>query len=269
MLDGFSYKASPKIWDGFLDSLPMDMQNAAVVWRDAVRNYAACGISRATDKLPALAGLARIIALATGDTYVAGMWKSRLFHELTWSRADDESSCMKSSEYVAPSWSWMCWSGQIKHQHMDNVLKSTFYSRIGAIDLHHVSDPFGKIDGGSLLLEAFGVPMRLDANRKVSLRVSDSDAFHEQRITSLMLDDKGLDSPKKAIYLPLFRENRGLLPRELRVLQGIIIERVLCEAPTEKYQRIGVMGVRFKELGEDLKRKIGEGEKHWQEFEII
>ncbi|KAF3797958.1 hypothetical protein GCG54_00003857 [Colletotrichum gloeosporioides] len=66
------------------------------------------------DIFPGLSGLAQGFATITGDTYLAGLWKNDLHHQLVWeiSRpiAGDLASLVHSLQhadpYIAPSWSW-------------------------------------------------------------------------------------------------------------------------------------------------------------------
>ena len=53
-------------------------------WPKLVTAYSKRNLTRGTDKLPALSGLASEIAMYTGDTYYAGVWKSHLWSDLFW-----------------------------------------------------------------------------------------------------------------------------------------------------------------------------------------
>lgn len=53
-------------------------------WLSVVAIYTICEITYEKDRLVALSGLARLISQQTRDGYLAGLWKSRLFQQLTW-----------------------------------------------------------------------------------------------------------------------------------------------------------------------------------------
>ncbi|KAI0436362.1 heterokaryon incompatibility protein-domain-containing protein [Xylaria telfairii] len=74
------------------------------MWVDLVRGYSQCALTKPSDKLFAIAGIARLFRDVTGDEYVAGLWKSWLLEMLDW-RVEDPKE-LQSSEYRAPSWSW-------------------------------------------------------------------------------------------------------------------------------------------------------------------
>ncbi|OQV11377.1 hypothetical protein CLAIMM_15219, partial [Cladophialophora immunda] len=86
------------------------------IWDQVMETYSAGRLSRRTDRLVALSGIARKLQrrLLQHDTYLAGLWKQDLPFELLWDVADpdhpppDANSSISSSsrEYIAPSWSW-------------------------------------------------------------------------------------------------------------------------------------------------------------------
>lgn len=54
------------------------------LWVKIIENYSCRSLTQATDTLPALSGLANEFCRATGDTYVAGLWKGDLLRGLCW-----------------------------------------------------------------------------------------------------------------------------------------------------------------------------------------
>lgn len=54
------------------------------LWIKIIENYSCRALTNATDTLPALSGLANEFHRATGDTYVAGLWKGDLLRGLCW-----------------------------------------------------------------------------------------------------------------------------------------------------------------------------------------
>lgn len=78
-------------------------------WYDTVKKYNARHLTVATDKLPALSGLATKFndTAPAADTYLAGLWKHDIACGLLWMPHDTSKGCRsKNSLYVAPSWSW-------------------------------------------------------------------------------------------------------------------------------------------------------------------
>ncbi|KAK8087260.1 hypothetical protein PG994_002234 [Apiospora phragmitis] len=83
-------------------------------WLQCVYEYAPRDLAVASDKLPALAGLATILNHdgAMGD-YMAGIWSKDLAAGLAWSRPWRLLSSPPA--YQAPSWSWAGVNGGVSH----------------------------------------------------------------------------------------------------------------------------------------------------------
>jgi hypothetical protein len=101
-------------------------------WLQTVEEYTKRVLTNDQDKLPALAGVAHLVARQTGDMYFAGLWRADIIQCLNWSievfqprhYCDDpahdaamppatKSSVRYPSEYRAPSWSWAALDGKI------------------------------------------------------------------------------------------------------------------------------------------------------------
>ncbi|KAI1085472.1 HET-domain-containing protein [Whalleya microplaca] len=89
------------------------------LWRKLVSSYSRRSLSRQSDKLTALAGLANVLRdyNQNENEYLDGLWKVELPFELAWrvialkvrpEVPDDEDSGTISQEDCFPSWSWAC-----------------------------------------------------------------------------------------------------------------------------------------------------------------
>jgi hypothetical protein len=136
-----------------------------------VEEYSKRKLTKGFDKLPALSGLANRIAEKTGDTYLAGLWKSNLLSELNWGvkafepthscndPAHDASmpparkSAVKyPTEYRAPSWSWASVDAEIDYigASLDGEqLATCFDVQVKPLG----KDAFGRVASGSLVLK--------------------------------------------------------------------------------------------------------------------
>lgn len=89
-------------------------------WGELVEKYTASKLTVYTDKMMAIAGLARDMKeLLGGDVYLAGMWKNDLHKQLLWSveefpDPDDGHVSHQANVYLAPSWCWPSARGKIK-----------------------------------------------------------------------------------------------------------------------------------------------------------
>ncbi|KAK5654586.1 hypothetical protein OQA88_7215 [Cercophora sp. LCS_1] len=92
---------------------PASMPKLYETWDNLCKEYSAKAFTHVRDKLVALSGLAQQFQGAfPADTYLAGMWRSRMPQNLLWQSAET-SSPIQASDYIAPSWSWVSINGPI------------------------------------------------------------------------------------------------------------------------------------------------------------
>ncbi|KAF7505280.1 hypothetical protein GJ744_001067 [Endocarpon pusillum] len=89
-------------------ALSMD---ALCLWHRLIKEYTNCALTRSSDRLAALAGLARLFQDATGDEYLYGLWRSRLAESMHWQPLSPMTK--HSCEYLSPSWSWASGIGSV------------------------------------------------------------------------------------------------------------------------------------------------------------
>jgi hypothetical protein len=128
------------------------------IWRKRVREYVELDLTYASDRLPALSGLAKHIQLTYGrGRYLAGLWTDSLLEDLMWWVREEHIDRMRRPEtWRAPSWSWASLEGPI-------------YQRIFPIKLKHCEileadvtpaglDPTGAVSSGKLVISGIAVP---------------------------------------------------------------------------------------------------------------
>lgn len=82
----------------------LSSDDLANVWRDLVEEYSGRDLTKPSDKLPALAGLAEKFQRTFGSPYLAGLWLKNLRKELAWRTMGDEASFGRVRK--GPSWTW-------------------------------------------------------------------------------------------------------------------------------------------------------------------
>jgi hypothetical protein len=76
-------------------------------WHGLVFHYAQRYLTNAGDRLPAVSGIARLVAGRLNQSYVAGLWSEDLVVGLVWRVIyPDSSLSLNNSRYTGPSWSW-------------------------------------------------------------------------------------------------------------------------------------------------------------------
>jgi hypothetical protein len=112
-------------------------ENANVIpdtWQCIATDYSARSLTVSSDKLPALAGIARRFQERSGDEYLAGIWKKSPLDDLLWANEGRYKSYYpprpksekfpemdlaapapgKPIRYGAPSWSWTAVDGAVR-----------------------------------------------------------------------------------------------------------------------------------------------------------
>jgi hypothetical protein len=82
-------------------------------WSTLVGEYCKLSLTKESDKLPALSGLAHEYQIRWNDQYLAGLWRNELWRQLQWYVFSSNANLpRRPSTYRAPSWSWACVDGQ-------------------------------------------------------------------------------------------------------------------------------------------------------------
>jgi hypothetical protein len=82
---------------------------------DWVEQYTQRQLTKPSDRLPALEGLARVISVPVSDLYIHGLWANDLARGLLW-RLKNNSSSKIVAEIHTPTWTWARWQGAIRHE---------------------------------------------------------------------------------------------------------------------------------------------------------
>lgn len=81
-------------------------------WNNWICGFTNRKLTKISDKLPAVAGVAKAFAARVDDTYIAGLWASRFLAGLVWTR-DYKGLSLSRHDSGNPSWSWASVSGQL------------------------------------------------------------------------------------------------------------------------------------------------------------
>ncbi|KAF4948633.1 hypothetical protein FGADI_9537 [Fusarium gaditjirri] len=126
-------------------------------WTILVTTYSSLGLTKITDRLPALSGLASSVQ---ASKYLAGIWSQDLPRGLTWyvapwDRDKAISPVVSPTDYIAPSWSWA--AAKFGVQFLKNAYRIQFYHDFDVVDAvvrPAGLDPFGMVKDG--YIEGFG-----------------------------------------------------------------------------------------------------------------
>lgn len=83
----------------------LHQKSAMEAWQSAVSDYSRLKLSYPQDIFPAISGIARRIAQATSQQYVAGLWRDWLILDLVW-RTQKPEVMERTELWRAPTFSW-------------------------------------------------------------------------------------------------------------------------------------------------------------------
>lgn len=84
-------------------------------WKRVVEEYSKRKMTRETDKLVALLGVAKEAAIFLKDEFLVGLWKSRLWRDLLW-WVKEPDRCIRPESFTAPTWSWASINAPISYE---------------------------------------------------------------------------------------------------------------------------------------------------------
>ncbi|KAI1307439.1 heterokaryon incompatibility protein-domain-containing protein [Xylaria venustula] len=196
-------------------------------WRELVKQYSKCDLTKTTDKLPAFAGLVKTYQDVTGDEYLAGLWRSFLLHQLDW-RVYTPGRRI-SPEHRAPSWSWASVDGPIRPFMLNAGIKTR-----GPASFGRVLSAYLDLDGYLITASVHS----LDDNQTVAqLQIEgelvSGQLFRDTACTTLTLGSQMVCLPLKTEYpVP------GISPTQYERVGLLII--IVRERQMEPFNLFGI-----------------------------
>jgi hypothetical protein len=137
-------------------------------WFTIIHEYSTRKLTVATDKLVALAGMAKYMSASLSwEWYAAGLWISSQCTALAarcllWHRAMYSPITIVPADYIAPSFSWASISGEVTHFLSSEFSNCTYPSKIVDVDLSsQTGDMFGSVDAGFIRINGPLIRARL------------------------------------------------------------------------------------------------------------
>lgn len=84
-------------------------------WKQAVRSYTKCDLTKQSDKVLAIFGIAKLVGDDLGgEEFEVGMWQHSLHEQLAWRVVDCRTASRAEDLRHNPTWSWASIKGEIK-----------------------------------------------------------------------------------------------------------------------------------------------------------
>lgn len=128
-----------KVWPTTPALIPraVSSKNVGAVWdawQRLVEQYSARDLTVATDKLPAISGIASKIHQATHSDYMAGVWRGNLALDMLWSATSvatrSATPCFTLETWRAPSFSWASLDTPVTYPRLDDDERESFVPTI-------------------------------------------------------------------------------------------------------------------------------------------
>jgi hypothetical protein len=143
-----------------------DAQSLYAEWRSIVHVYSRGALTKASDKLPAVSGIAAIFQQMTGASYLAGIFDADINRGLLWEFNIDSTigsrRPLKSKIFRRPSWSWISTDEEVNYYSFERPRASETCSMKllnHSTELVNSENPFGQVL--SATLEVCGLLRRL------------------------------------------------------------------------------------------------------------
>ena len=218
------------------------------LWDKLIDLYGTRKLTKDSDRLPALSGLAKRFRSWFKDEYVAGLWRRTLIGDLLWDSGRNPSIGWPPPEYRGPSWSWVAVNdirSPMKRYQLCPKLATLVHCHVQVKG----KNPYGEVSDGWIALRAPILPISVAEKPEKEKR----EAFHRFRTTNG--DPKG-----SATYLDYKMDETVL--RELSLFVVIvgrdaannaeILFPGLVVTPAEgsdRYSRLGYILMNEKFLG--------------------
>ncbi|KAF2497883.1 HET-domain-containing protein [Lophium mytilinum] len=164
-----------------------------LLWHQMVQRYSRLALTKRSDKLPAIAGLAREIGRCKPGKYLAGLWEDSLYDDLLW-EADDKCA-ERLGSYRAPSWSWASVNGSVRFSLPGEGTISDGFLVLGAICTPiREGDDYGELREAHLDIKAQLTPAKIVYGPKLALHDDTTTVGHQGEHTFLDFDGVSLRS---------------------------------------------------------------------------
>lgn len=254
-------EASYEMWTAGATPLPADtLSRYYATWYSLVAEYSRRHLREASDKLPAISGLAGLIQEASGSRYLAGLWSNDLVHGLLWTSLKRHGTPNRRvSPFQAPSWSWASRDGPVQYHTWSLPQFEVTCRVLGGKCATKGPDPFGQVTSGEIQIRGLTVPAVVHGD----LEDGTHDMPGEEEIYthlfrgSLLRDgqsaafaaDEPIDLIKKPRKGPIVlclqigqaSEFQGTFESTISLVLAPCKVSKSSKSPVEKYERIGVL----------------------------
>ncbi|KAI0551869.1 HET-domain-containing protein [Xylaria curta] len=128
-------------------------------WQITIGGYTPRALRYSSDRLPAIAGVAKVVQDLTDSGYIAGLWRDNLAHDLTWGviglpSVGARSSVAAPPDYFGPTFSWISVNTDVSYQATGQWIKDAQCHILAAESLPAGLNPLGHVKSAYLTISA-------------------------------------------------------------------------------------------------------------------
>lgn len=175
---------------------PLLGQNDLSIWYTQYLEYSCRNFTIPEDRLPGISPLAKVMAEMTGDTYLAGLWRSDLHVGLLWYASKFDGPIVlpgaKGRPYIAPSWSWLARArnAEISDYGLTHQVQPSFHVLDSGVTKDGIN-PFGRVQDGFIRVQ--GQIRELPVNSLHNTGDERGSNYREVRIQGIYVGECCLD----------------------------------------------------------------------------
>ncbi|KAI0014176.1 heterokaryon incompatibility protein-domain-containing protein [Xylariaceae sp. FL0662B] len=227
------------------------------IWRSVLDRYGPTLLTKQSDRLVAISGIARELAPLMRCRYLAGLWSELIVFQLTWYSRDWDSAAPRRWQrkarvgppYLAPSWSWAsvyscwCWIPSKLDHHVPLARLADARVR------NRGNDPFGQVLDAQLVLRGVLTAVRHKEKQGERLRYqtrlwgADGEDEDTATVFQVMVDDDDEDVPTVLYCLPLHLDLA-----ELKIAGLALVRDNAAEEEPPMFRRVGLVHGEAREL---------------------
>ena len=107
-----------------------DQDKMTDLWQAIVTRFSSLQLTKATDRLPALSGLAERMEPFLGE-YIAGLWGPSMAFDMAWRVQHLSPGSQRLREYRGPSWSWVSVDAKVVFWTKADMSTLSIFTRLG------------------------------------------------------------------------------------------------------------------------------------------
>ena len=231
-------------------------------WRGLVQEFTRRDLTQATDRLPAISGLAASFKRHINSTYLFGLWKDELERHLLWCsdsfrNSASQISCPSPSlrQGYAPSWSWASIPGAIWFSNLANQANFVSGLEILQVEVSQKGDNAYGPGTGTIIVRGSLIALELGVAEFLSVATNNTEGTDHFCSMDDWLPDPEFADRECLIGKPLFFLAIGFLVKfpnsaqsSISLCDGLLLQQLGGAHNT--FSRLGFIEVHFDRSNE-------------------